>query len=275
MLSIRLIRLLTLSAALAAVASAFPVNTAVTVQRDSPLFPYGSEATWGYVGRPDSSIAATRSGIFGLKASENANGPFTPFEAICIDANEYLFQTSQLYYIESLDDFTAIPTYTPSSLPPLDANQRKLLGQLFTVGWNDVRNTADVALRATRSSAFQWAAWNIGRDTDMTLASGPVRLTTGDSTHQAVLAEADRYLAAIQSNTDVASLQIWSPVRTVTGPNGTFFYERVWGQELLVFTPTPEPGFYGMLAVGLGGVVLAARRRRKSAVPGEQQSDSR
>jgi hypothetical protein len=46
-----------------------------------------------------------------------------------------------------------------------------------------------------------------------------------------------------------------------TGPSGF----QVSASNASLTSPTPEPGFYGLLALGLGGLVTIVNRRRKSA----------
>ncbi len=63
------------------------------------------------------------------------------------------------------------------------------------------------------------------------------------------------------SFSDVSSVTIQENL-SVTGNNGTADIKEVPGYVTL--DPTPEPGFYGVLAAGVAGIFLLARRRKKS-----------
>lgn len=258
--------------ALAASLSAFPVGSPVLVRYDSPFFPYGKVDV---TGNATNSINA-QSGIFGLEyaqanASNAATTGYSDFQAICVDANQTLFSGTQLYFIESISQYSQILPQTEPPYVDLDATEKTKLGQLFTVGWNDVRNEANATLRAIKSAAFQWAAWNIARDPDMTLSSGPVAITgatysgaTPTNDKARVQNQANAYLSAITSSTAVADLMVWTPVQRIANCVGTGAncYTRIAGQELLVLVP--EPAFYGVLALGLAAVLQRARQRKAS-----------
>jgi hypothetical protein len=239
------------SAVFIALTSVAPLAAdAVYVQRDSPLFPYGSVAVTGDLSSSRSGTFS--SGIFGLKSSANSGGPYAPFWAVCVDANQNLFSGTQLYFREDLDAYTSILPNTDPPAPPLTPARMALLEQAYFVGW------ADAQTSATKSSAFQWMIWNIARDTDMTVTSGDVKIT-GSGDDDLVEAQANTYLASITAATPRMDLVIWSPVQLES--NGT--YTRVAGQELL--TPVPEPGYFAIAGAGLTWLIVRLRSRASAA----------
>jgi len=253
-------------ASVAALASSsFPLNQAVNVRWEPPgtissLFPYGSETITGTVvaNPPGVRTGTFYSGIFGLQYQYN--GQYNSFTAVCIDANQDLFTGTQLYYVESLANYPSFGPYTDAPAPNLNAERRTLLGQLFTVAWQDANNSS------INSSAFQWATWEIARETrtktsgslDLSLGNGAILISSGtDSTE--VRNKANYYLSLITPTTDVSSLQIWSPVKILS--DGT--YQRIAGQELLTL---PEPAHYMALSAAMLMLVIYRRRRARSAL---------
>ena len=245
--------------------STFPLNQAVNVRWQPPgtissLFPYGSETITGTVvaSSPGVRSGTFYSGIFGLQYQYN--GQYNSFAAVCIDANENLFSSgTQLYYVESLANYPSFGPFTDAPAPYLTAERRKLLGQLFTVAWRDANNSS------INSSAFQWATWEIGRETrtksggalDLSLGNGAISIASGtDSTE--VRNKANYYLSLITATTHVSSLQIWSPVKLLS--DGT--YQRIAGQELLTL---PEPAHYMALSAAVLMLLIYRRRRQARA----------
>lgn len=236
---------------------AYPSNEAVNVQRQGNVFPQGYTSVDGYA--TAGNLRTIHAGIFGLEYDTLAPGTsYTPFQAICIDASEFLFSSaSQLYYVQSLDSFPTFGAVNANSTPSLTAERKRLLEQLFTVAW------ADAQTSSVKSAAFQWAAWEIGRETQggssagstlgLTTGAGDIRITAGAG----VSAQANTYLSSITAATARASLMIWSPVQQLS--DGSF--QRVAGQELLTLTPVPEPAHYALLLTA-GLAYLISKKRR-------------
>lgn len=247
-------------------AAAFPVNTAQWVQIGDAKYPEGHYRFLGDAA--ENYYGPHRAGVFGLQYAATYHGAYQDFQAICIDANQNLFEGKQLYFIEDLASYTAIQPESSPNTPQLTAAQRTSLGQLFTIGWQDVLSTAGTVERARKSAAFQWAAWNIAGDADRRLDAGTVRITdplyAAQEDMDAVILQANTYLSLLTPQTPVTGLQIWSPVERVAVADG-FEYRRVYGQELLV--PAPEPGFLLLLAAGVVAVGWRARARRGVATP--------
>lgn len=240
----------------------YPVNTVVEVRWGNPLFPSGSVDQRG-MAVPGTTLKTYRTGIFGLEYDVNADPAvdYLPFEALCVDANQGLFTSgTQLYYIQTLASYGPGDGINPhnSWAPGLDVNRKKLLGQLFTIGWDNAM--AATPLQPRDSAAIQWAAWEIGRETSTTLSlsNGGV-YTTGTNT--TVRDRANEYLTFLKANpnTPVTDLLIWSPVRYVNGQ-----LERIAGQEMLTLAPTPEPVHVVIPLAGLLAFVIRRRAVRNS-----------
>jgi len=235
---------------------AYPINGTATVQWDSNMFPAGYQNMSGSV-IPGPASGPYSVGIFGLEFNTSNDVPdagYQDFRAICIDASEHLFAggAPQLYYVQTLSSYPAAIVSGTGYGPTLDAAQRDELAKLFTVGWADAQPTPK---NDVKSAAFQWAAWEIGRETSPTLdvSSGAVQYSNND----AVRDQANAYLSALQqSNVTASSVLIWSPVKWENNQ-----YVRVAGQELLTLSPVPEPAHFGvLLAVGVAYLIWHKRR---------------
>lgn len=231
----------------------------VYVRRAANLFPAGQVVLSGVV--DGSRSITTRSGIFQFESRATGSQPWSPFYGICSDATEYLFTAPGTpHIVESITNYTSIPNAPNAYAPPLsDLNVQTRLRKLYTVAFADALTSAS----AVKSAAFQWAVWNIVRDPDSSLSQnqGSVYVTNGGSgTPQQVVNQANTYLSQITANTAMANLNVWTPV-VWSAQNQR--WERTSGQELLVLTHSPEPGFYAVLGIALAG--LFAFRRRQTA----------
>lgn len=231
----------------------------VYVRRAANLFPAGQVVLSGVV--DGSRSITTRSGIFQFESRATGSQPWSPFYGICSDATEYLFTAPGTpHIVESITNYTSIPNAPNAYAPPLsDLNVQTRLRKLYTVAFADALTSAS----AVKSAAFQWAVWNIVRDPDSSLSQnqGSVYVTNGGSgTPQQVVNQANTYLSQITANTAMANLNVWTPVVWSVQNQR---WERTSGQELLVLTHSPEPGFYAVLGIALAG--LFAFRRRQTA----------
>ena len=223
-------------------AAAFLPNTFYTVTRQANLHPVGSVNVQG---NPASGVSGTySSGLFGLKADG------VDFLTVCADGKETLFSTSQIYYTQMLSSYNS-PISADGHI--LDATDKSNLQKLFTVAWSAADDNS------TKSAAFQWAVWEIERETNpqFNLNNGAVK-----NNNNAVRQQANAFLSQINAQTFETDLMIWIPVKQVTGG-----FQRVAGQELLTVAPVapvPEPATMlpVVVAAGLGWVL---RRRRSQA----------
>lgn len=254
------------------VLSAFPIGQTVTVRYETTapgIFGNGFVDVTGYPGtKPNPQTA--RSGVFSLEYQEGVN--WVDFKAVCIDANETLFSGTKLYFAQTLptlnQNILPLGTMAPPVFTTPADNARILnLRKLFTVGWTD----ATSSVNSVKSAAFQWAVWNVVRDTNLTVSSNPatgVRITGTSAPQQQVITQANTYLsqmAALAANTPLMKLSVWTPIKAVTTTSGVT-YERVPGQELLMPNPVPEPGV--MIELMLGCLALVAVRRFRMAPAG-------
>jgi hypothetical protein len=241
------IPVLLLTATAAVYAAPILPGSTYTVTKQSNLFPKGKKdvagaTVNGTVGGP------FQSGLFGLKADG------IDFLTVCADARENLFSSSQLYYVETLASFTSIPPFTDTPTPPMTSDRIRLLQQLYTVAWDLADDNA------VNSAAFQWAVWEIGRETNPALsltqgAGDKVFITNNTSVRD----KANAFLGMINVETPETALLIWSPVKALSGGG----YQRVAGQELLTISQVPEPATFlpVLAAAGIGWLI----RRRRTA----------
>lgn len=243
--------------------SGFPINEAVNVQYQSNLFPNGYVDAQGTIvgSTPGTTSGTFRSGIFGLQYNQpSVPGVYNPFKAICIDANEHLFSGTQLYYVQSLASFPSFGPYTDGPTPSLTPARKLLLEKLFTVAWNDAQTSS------LNSAAFQWAAWEIGREQTAGSSAGSglnLTLVNGDilTSHTGVRDQATQFLNRIESSTVPSSLLILSPVTFIAGSG----YVRVSGQELLTLSPVPEPAAM-VIPLAAGFALMLIKRRRSQGL---------
>lgn len=107
---------------------------------------------------------------------------------------------------------------------------------------------ADSLTSATRSAAFQVALWEIAHDGAANLATGGFRFTQAGATADMVRTQAIAYLN--QAN--------W-----VAGGDNLDVILRTGNQDLII--RIPEPPSLALLAAGLLGLCVVARRRRDPA----------
>ena len=220
-------------------AAAFLPNTFYTVTKQANLHPAGSVNVQG---NPAPGVSGTYStGLFGLKADG------MDFLTVCADGKENLFSTSQLYYTQMLSSYNSA---LAADGHVLDATDKSNLQKLFTTAWSAADDSS------TKSAAFQWAVWEIERETSATL-----NLTNGavKSNNSQVSTQANAFLGAITTQTPETNLMIWIPVEQVGGG-----HRRVAGQELLTVAPVPEPATL-LPVLGAAGLGWILHRRRRSA----------
>ena len=261
-----------------ALAFSYPIGQVVRVRYEQTapgLLSNGSVAVQGTSGVSSNTIHA-ESGIFSMEYYDSVLLKWTDFKAVCVDANEFLFSGEKLYFIQTLPASSAsTPVPLVPFAPPLFGTDAATLTRvenmrkLYTVGWADA--TADSTpgsistAEKNKSAGFQWAAWNVARDTDATVSSGSVRITGTTSAQTAVKTQANSYLSAMSTlgpPVSLLNLLIWTPVKEIKNAQGAVIgYERVSGQELINPNPTPEPAFVGLLAIGVGGILYVRKRR--------------
>ncbi len=265
------IRLL-LSIVVPMIAAAYPIGQVVAVRYEQTAPGIFSNGSVPVSGRSVGTAFSAHSGVFSLEYFNGAK--WVDFKAVCIDANEFLFGGTMLYYVQTLPANTTVQPVAPHAPPvfgPGNAARVENLRKLYTVGWTDaIADTGPgiTTQEQTKSAAFQWAAWNVVRDTDLTVtnsgndATNPVRITGSTTAQLNVRNQANAYLSAMNSlnpATVLSNLLIWTPVKAIKDPTGAVIgYERVAGQELV--NPVPEPGFLALLGAGIAAVIFTKRR---------------
>jgi hypothetical protein len=228
------------------------------------------------------SSASTQAGIFNLLwesgpgvdgqtgISNNKLVNYSSFRAVCFDPFEILWSNADTpigdngeadneltHYVGTLEAYPNPPDSKPGQTNYVTLSDQKKddLRRLYNLAFDHVDTQAEAA-------AFQVAVWEIVGETSSTYNvlknSGTfytnwTTATGGVST--AAANQANQWLNNLSSATPV-ELLAWSPV--FKGVDSV--WRRAVGQELL--TPTPEPQYYGLLAAGMTGVFVLARRRR-------------
>jgi hypothetical protein len=106
-----------------------------------------------------------------------------------------------------------------------------------TIGWIDLANTVNYNAWTTLSIAYTGSSYVFGIDGATVYTQTNISGATG---FQAAIMQAYNFADPSMSGTVLAD------------------YTAHWAN-------TPEPGFYGSLALGMGGLILAAYRRRKAS----------
>jgi hypothetical protein len=213
--------------------------------------------------------SAVQAGIFSLRWEPGPGidtSTYNNFRAVCFDPFEIFWSSAVnangegdseiTHYVGTLGNYPNPPDSVPSqtNYPTLSNQKKDDLRRLYNLAFDQV----DTKIKA---AAFQVAVWEIVGETTSSynvLTNNGTFYTNwttsgGDGTQAA--AQANTWLSSLASATPV-ELLAWSPVYKYA-PND---WRRAVGQELL--TPTPEPHFYGVLAAGMVGLFVAARRRR-------------
>ena len=207
-------------------------------------FEYGS-ASVGINTDPIAS-AAVSSDQAGAYLTKIDSGP--TFESFCIDVWQYLsFNHTPAYVIGT--DYTykspaQMVNYVPHAGSPLMTstvlgNLSRLYDEATTLGYHT----------ATGSAALQLGVWEIAFE-----GTNAYDLTTGN------FKSAPSSTVTTQTTTWLNGLAGYSATKYLV--NG---YVSATNQDVIFFTPVPEPGTYAMMLAGLGLMGFVARRRSRRA----------
>ena len=236
---------------------------------------------------PAAPITHASIGAYNTQISNNGGTTYgATFESFCIDVWQSLsFNTT--YSLGSTPtapspyqtgkDYTKLPTligYTPKSgSPGVDLINTQVLqnlsrlydeahsgGHLVNTAPFTTSNPNTAFNSAVGSAALQLAVWEIVYDTDKYNANGGhYYLNSGDfySINN----------TTVNAQEAVAQAQEWLNYLLSYSPSkyAVYGYVSSTKQDVIVFTPIPEPGTYALLAAGLGllGYVRSRDKQRK------------
>lgn len=191
------------------------------------------------------TITATPVGATGNTAAYGFNmtdslGPLGSFVAWCLDLGNFLATTgagTQAYKITN-DPF--------GNSYGLNAAERARVQSVFDANYK----TLDVT-NGNQAAGFQLALWDALYDGDWDLGTGAFAATAS----AAITGLANGYLAAAAGWTDGKRYNM--AFLESTG--------KTQRQNLVTVAPVPIPAAGGLLLLALGGMGLAARRRKKAA----------
>jgi len=182
-----------------------------------------------------STVGGVNSGIFQVSGKVNGVGPTNTYDVVCITPNVWLDLGAGNPH--TLD-------YNPFSFT-ISSTQQSLLSRL----WGTYYGTAITS--TANSSAFQLAAWEIFFETGTvgSLGGGNFTATSGSSGY----GTANTWLSNLVGGGGT-SAAIMAFVPDHLNPLNS---------QILI-TAVPEPGFYGVLALGLSGLYMFARRKKSA-----------
>jgi len=207
-----------------------------------------------------SHSTGTWAGIFTIHQGPSASGPWSNFSTICIDPIggwpgypppqilEYQRSDSAGYSVDAI-------YVTETGVA--DSNVLENAVERLWHGVGGITGLTDNIQRA----AFQSLVWEIMLDYNQTgfgnLGAGKMVLTGFNGNEAAVYSQAQTWANNLVAGTGAfgtaTPLRFW---KDLSGIGGNFNYQD--------FIDTPEPGFYGALAVGMSALFLGLRRRRSA-----------
>lgn len=274
-----------LSLILSAAASANPLGP---IQLDYIGPAFGNYLNFSGTTQKGQAVGSHQAGVF----KHQLVGTQTTILTVCLDALETVNTSAAPHFQEGIGGYTQIPSEAIPPSVPLDTPdayddvRKAQLARFYQVAWDDILALGNATTLAARrvSAAFQWGVWEIlreGFDTTNDLSSpwtlditgGDVQITSATADAVAVKSQLGTWFTEMAAGSGgMGGLQVFTPVKLasstqvkqgfyVTGTDGKY-YVRNAGQELLY---VPEPGFYGVLALGLSGLWISLRKRRSQA----------
>ncbi|MFZ2162554.1 MAG: PEP-CTERM sorting domain-containing protein [Sideroxyarcus sp.] len=185
------------------------------------------------------TVASELVGAGGFRTVNETTGG-AAFQSFCVDIfHNFNFPVSS---VDTLMPATIISTQAATDL-----------GRLFTNRGAEV-DVASGSSNAANEAAFQLAVWEIvnERTEGYNLASGDFQAAGAD------VSLAQTWLSELTNTPSVSQYiaKIWDVQSGQVGKSGP--------QDVVVFTPVPEPQTYAMMLVGLGLLGFSARRKNQN-----------
>lgn len=210
---------------------AFAADT-INLAYDGALIGFGSATVNP---GPNGGATSVSSGLFKVSGKVNGAGATQSYNVVCITPNVWLnLNNGNPHTID----------YSPFDFS-LTAAKQDLLSRLFGTYYNEAITSTE------KSSAFQLVAWEIAFESNGSYGLGTGTFTasgTGSAT------------AATWLSNLVAGNGTWAPIMAFVPDNNPLPTNGLYNSQILI-TMVPEPGFYGVLALGLSGLYMAFRRR--------------
>ncbi len=176
-------------------------------------------------------------GAWGFKMRD-ASGRMTDFLAWCLDLASFVSTSASTGRAYAVTD-------TPFSGSYLDAAGRDRVQSVFDANFARVDATS-----GAQAAGFQLALWNAVYDADDDVMAGDFRAAADAAT----LSYANGYLGAASGYAGARRYDL-AFLESTGGSGGKY-------QDLVTASPVPIPGAGGLMALAIGGIALASRRRR-------------
>ena len=154
---------------------------------------------------------------------------------------------------------------------PTSATARYLMAAYLVQQYNGFSTTisAPTPASAAQANAIQEAIWDITSNTSSTAQGGIGTLPPVIASNTVSLTSTGYWVKQAIANYSTVNPNLWAVVswgaNATTGALDVGNYSSASPalQTLLVEVPTPEPGLYGVVTLGLGGLYFGLRRRKR------------